>query len=174
MWSPDGKYIAFNQWLESDEIAEGELYVMQTTSNESQLLDSVMTGYYDLFRPVWSPNSRQIAFIKNSDNSGIETGLDKLSTNLYIADVFANQIYQLTNFENTEIIKPIWSPDGWQVAFLTNENRLESQFKWQTISVNDQGLKQLGIDETLQEAQSSERDTQSVTLAPQSSLAWLP
>jgi hypothetical protein len=170
-WSPNGDYIAFNQWLESNEVASGELHVMKPDGSAKLLLGSTLTGYYDLFKPSWSSNGRQIVFVA-SGSSESPKELGKLSGNLYVADVLTNQVRQLTHFQNTQVIKPTWSPDGSQVAFLASEN--SSQFTPLKVIVDGDELQRLGVNDVLDEAKPNNLSTQSSNLNVQSSIVWLP
>jgi tricorn protease-like protein len=58
VWSPDGKWIAYN----SDVTGENELYVRsQDGKGEPQQITSAADTYY--YAPKWSPDSKKLAFV---------------------------------------------------------------------------------------------------------------
>jgi tricorn protease len=58
--SPDGKWIAYS----SDASGENEIYVRSTAGTDERQLTRFGSGYR--FRPVWSPDSRKLAFFDQS------------------------------------------------------------------------------------------------------------
>jgi Tol biopolymer transport system component len=63
----------------------------------------------EILNPTWSPDGQAIAF------SGMQRGL----TDLFIYDLSANRLRQLTNDAFAEV-HPTWSPDGKRIAFATD------------------------------------------------------
>jgi Tol biopolymer transport system component len=63
-WSPDGRRLAFGRTTAFDfSLFESEIHVMHADgSNVQQLTDAETQG--TAFTPVWSPNGRQIAFVR--------------------------------------------------------------------------------------------------------------
>jgi tricorn protease len=97
-WSPDGNYIAYF----SD--ASGEYQLMIQSSREfekAEIIDLEPTFYYN---PIWSPNSKLIAFT------------DK-RLNLYFYDRDAKSLTKVdtdTYDHPHHTLDPIWAPDnGW-------------------------------------------------------------
>ena len=143
LWSPDGSHIAFTQWRETDDVDDfslGELWVMKADGSERRLLDSVETGYYKRFVPVWSPNSKQIAFVKGS-GSGKE--LEKLSSNGYVVDIQRGEVRQLTDFQNAQVLRPAWSPDGATVMFAVRQDISTMRFEPWIVAVDARDLRRL-------------------------------
>jgi len=140
LWSPDGSHIAFTQWQETDDLddfALGELWVMKADGSERRLLGPVEIGYYKRFVPVWSPNGQRIAFVKGS-GSGKE--LEKLSSNGYIVDVQHGEIRQLTDFQNAQVLRPAWSPDGATVMFAVRQDISTMRFEPWIVAVDARDL----------------------------------
>jgi tricorn protease len=104
VWSPDGKNIIY--W--SDESGEYELYIIPADSTgEAQKLTSLGSGFR--YRPFWSPDSRQIAFI---DEKQVISIFDLDSKKLIKADKCPWMFhYDLTNFQLN------WSSDNNWLAY---------------------------------------------------------
>ncbi len=151
LWSPDGRYIAFTQWHETaerHELATGELWVMDPQGDARHLLSPVTTGYYKRFTPVWSPDSRNIAFILGEEpQSGRQA--NEPSFNVYIVDVSTGEVRQLTHFQNTQVLEPIFSPDGSTVAFVATLIGMPEQFEPWLVAADGRGLRRFDERATL-------------------------
>jgi Tol biopolymer transport system component len=139
LWAPNGRYIAFTQWRESEAqdlfigginstVAVGELWVMDTQEGERHKLNSVLTGYYEQFGLAWSPDGKQIAFVM-SDEAKLGKQLNDLHSNIYVADVNSGNVKPLTRFSHTQILAPTWSPDGSMLAFAGNPDSASGQLE---------------------------------------------
>jgi len=166
LWSPDGRYIAFTQWHETaerHEFATGELWVMNSQGDDRYLLSPVTTGYYKRFTPIWSPDSRSIAFILGEEpQSGRQAS--EPSCNVYIVDVSTREVRQLSHFQNTRVLEPIFSPDGSMVAFVATPSGVPEQFEPWLVAADGRGLRRLDERATLI------LNTRAATPA----IAWLP
>ena len=110
-WSPDGKWIAYL----SDETGEYELYIRsQDGRGEPVQLTRDSETFY--FAPVWSPDSRKIAF-----------GDKKL--HLHYVDIESKQVRTADSSEHWEIRQYRWSPDSRWIAYAKPEhNNMNSIF----------------------------------------------
>lgn len=81
---------------------------------DTRTLDTLTNGNYDESSPVWSPDSKQIAFVSNRT-----TEPDKNeNTDLYVMEARAKApVKQLTSWAGYDR-SPVWSPDGSQIAYL--------------------------------------------------------
>jgi tricorn protease len=99
IWSPDGKWIAYN----SDVTGENELYVRsQDGKGQPQQVTSGADTYY--YKPVWSPDSKKLLWA------------DRLQRLRYV-DVAAKAITQVDQDKWGEIQSYNWSPDSQWIAW---------------------------------------------------------
>lgn len=142
LWSPDGRFIAYTRWQEPTDFrtfAIGEFWVMDAAGDVKRLLSPVVTGYYKRSCPVWSPNGQKIAFTLDQDSlPGAHA--DRLLSNVYTVDVLSGVVTQLTRFDNVEVRKPTWSPDGSKVAFVASFGDSPGQFEPWIVAADGQDL----------------------------------
>ena len=106
-WSPDGKWIA----CVSDIDGEDELYLISRDGKEKIRLTT--DGRCLRYNPVWSPDSRKLAY---SDKE----------LNLYYIDIDTKKPVKIVRATRNEIHDHTWSPDSRFIAFtrvLDNEIR---------------------------------------------------
>ena len=113
-WSPDGKTIAYF----SDASGEYKLVLHDVaTSNSRELEPGKAPAYY--FSPVWSPDSKKIAYTDNRHNVWV---LDVATGKNTLADTF---VYE----DPTRQVAPSWSPDSkWITWHRDLENHLNAIF----------------------------------------------
>ncbi len=103
VWSPDGKWIAYN----SDVTGENELYVRsQDGKSEPQQITSGADTYY--YAPKWSPDSKKLLWS------------DRLQRLRYV-DVTSKAITLLDQDKYGEIEGYAWSPDSQWVTWARPE-----------------------------------------------------
>jgi tricorn protease len=103
IWSPDGKWIAYN----SDVTGENELYVRsQDGKGQPQQVTSGADTYY--YRPVWSPDSKKLLWA------------DRLQRLRYV-DVTSKTVTQVDQDKWGEIQSYDWSPDSQWIAWARPE-----------------------------------------------------
>ncbi|MCB0489502.1 MAG: S9 family peptidase [Cyclobacteriaceae bacterium] len=143
-WSPDSKKIALvikdQDVDESDEKkktkkpivmdrhhfkADGQGYLERKRNHiylydlATNKLDTLTTGDFDNTDPVWSPDSKQIAFVSNRTADPDRNG----NTDIWIVDAKQGaKPRQLTTWENSDT-SPSWSPDGKSIAYLKSRTR---------------------------------------------------
>jgi tricorn protease len=99
VWSPDGKYIAYN----SDVTGENELYVRsQDGKGEPQQLTSGADTYY--YKAIWSPDSKKLLWS------------DRLQRLRYV-DLATKTVTQVDQDKYGEIEGYNWSPDSQWIAW---------------------------------------------------------
>ncbi len=99
VWSPDGKWIAYN----SDATGENELYVRsQDGQGQPQQVTSGADTYY--YKPLWSPDSKKLLWS------------DRLQRLRYV-DVATKTVTQVDQDKYGEIEAYNWSPDSQWIAW---------------------------------------------------------
>ncbi len=99
VWSPDGKWIAYN----SDATGENELYVRsQDGKGQPQQLTSNADTYY--YQATWSPDSKKLLWS------------DRLQRLRYV-DVASKAVTQVDQDKTGEIAGYDWSPDSQWIAW---------------------------------------------------------
>ncbi|HEY4491698.1 MAG TPA: hypothetical protein VI958_06825, partial [Acidobacteriota bacterium] len=120
--SPDGKWIVFSRY-DKDAI---ELYLLNLQSRQSYAITSGGAVNVDA---RWSPDGKRIAFVSTSFKGHLH---------LYVAAMKegrVEKIQQLTEERKSELpryyysaydheISPTWSPDGSEIIFVSNRNRI--------------------------------------------------
>jgi len=113
IWSPDGQMIAYS----SKAVDQLNVYLFDLRNNQSVRL--IMTGSH---RPIsWSPDGLFLAL--ESSNDGYETSF------IEIIDIVTQQSTTLTTGELCEA-RPVWSPDGQKIAYLTQTTPEIDKFNW--------------------------------------------
>ena len=126
VWSPDGKWIAYN----SDATGENELYVRsQDGKGQPQQITSGADTYY--YQAIWSPDSKKLLWS------------DRLQRLRYV-DVASKAVTQVDQDKYFEIESYDWSPDSQWIAWSRpEENDLPKVYLYsvankQSVPVTDQ------------------------------------
>jgi dipeptidyl aminopeptidase/acylaminoacyl peptidase len=103
--SPDGKYVAYTQvqtnWEENEFVPQ--IWIAVTATGERYQLTS---GKKSSNGPVWSPDSRRLAFVSDRDGK----------RQIYVIAPGGGEAAQLTT-EDNGVGALAWSPDGTALAF---------------------------------------------------------
>jgi TolB protein len=113
-WSPDGKQIAFTRVSFPNGLPRASVYVMSSDGT------GVKEVIPDAAEPDWSPDGEHIAFSSGRDKNG-QTCFEACqpSDEIYVADTNGANPHRLTN-EKAQDASPTWSPDGTQIAFVSD------------------------------------------------------
>jgi tricorn protease len=115
VWSPDGKWIAYN----SDVTGENELYIRsQDGKGEPQQLTNGANTYY--YRAIWSPDSKKLLWA------------DRLQRLRYV-DLASKAVTEVDQDKYGEIRGYDWSPDSQWIAWSRpEENGVEKVYLFST------------------------------------------
>jgi Tol biopolymer transport system component len=141
-WSPDGRYLAFvaaRGHDEDDQDAVGQVWLLVRAGGEAEQLTK-FEGDVEHFE--WSPDGKQLAVVawdkdhrstEDEDDTPPPIVIDRYyfkeddsghlgpeRRRLYLFDVETRKAVRLTSSAYDEI-RPSWSPDGRQLAFLGRE-----------------------------------------------------
>jgi tricorn protease len=112
-WSPDGKFVAFI----SDASGEEELYIVPQDGS-AKATQLTTNGKEMRYRPLWSPDSKKIAF---SDKEG----------RIFVLTVADKSTVEVANDRDGIPMDFVWSPDSEWLAFsLSDPNGFNSINVW--------------------------------------------
>jgi TolB protein len=101
---PAGQIIAYVSFGELSQ----DIFILDVNTGIARNLTSRM-GSSDESEPAWSPDGSQIVFSSwNQEN---------WQTDIYVIDIYGDNLRQLTSPNLDNEIQPAWSPDGQQIAF---------------------------------------------------------
>ncbi len=117
-WSSDEEQIAFIKIPDTPTpFTVGELWVMDAAGSNARQLADADAGHG--FAANWSPDGKRIAFVarENPEDERADQSSESLISNIYIVEVEAGELTQLTHLTEGHAETPFWSPDGNSLAF---------------------------------------------------------
>ncbi|RDB03829.1 S9 family peptidase [Runella aurantiaca] len=133
-WSPDGKYLSFTS--SRNGLTSSQIWLIDVRGGEARQLTDLKKG--SLSDYAWAPDGKKIALVISNDpdtskskmtkpividrfkfKQDVEGYLTKKTTHLYLYDLVTKKIDTLTKGIYNET-SPKWSPDGTQIAFVSN------------------------------------------------------
>jgi Tol biopolymer transport system component len=124
LWSPDGKHIAFrsnrNGRITVTCYGAGDdcIYELFVVEPDGTGLRQITKGW--TFSPAWSPDGKQIAFVRSFKSDASPNPSDPFLYDIYIVNSDGTNLRNLTNSPGY-YYQPRWSPDGKKIAFLSKE-----------------------------------------------------
>lgn len=110
--SPDGKWVVYV--IATPSIEDNKNYRdIWVTSIDGKTTLQLTNDKFSEFGPIWSPNSKQIAYISTLDGS----------PQIYVKEFPNGSPRKITNMENG-VSNVLWSPDGKNLSF-TSEVKLD-------------------------------------------------
>ena len=122
-WSPDGKRVAFTRvaYPATSGIPIPSVWVVNSDGTGARKIADHASD------PAWSPDGKHIALATGRDHHG-RTCFGGCSPNdeIYLVDPSGGNPKRLTK-EKAEDSAPAWSPDGTQIAFVSDRTNRETQ-----------------------------------------------
>lgn len=105
-WSPDGKWLAFERWV------DGHRQIFITDAESGSELTQLTDTSERAGEPTWSPDGTFIAFASNRGWNRWSNGSETGSYNLFAIRPDGSGLAQLTEGNHT-LFTPHWGADGW-------------------------------------------------------------
>ncbi len=121
-WSPKGDEIAFTR----SSPAGQDIYVVPATGGTPVNLTNAPLD--NNVYPSWEPNGNRIAFVTSREPTGNATNVNQ---EIYVMDADGQNPQRRTNISAADFA-PAWSPDGKQIAFMSNRTG-----NWQIYVLDD-------------------------------------
>ena len=147
-WSPDGRYLAFV----SNRGEKNQLYLAPLDGGEPRQLTKAKFG---ISQPAWSPDGKRVAYVarvgdykERKERSPVEKAaprvirdlrykldgigfFDERRLHIFTVDIESGAEAQVTDGDWYDE-HPAWSPDGEQIAFVSDRERDRHQRQWRT------------------------------------------
>jgi Tol biopolymer transport system component len=145
--SPDGKMIISSAWTSADtnsyspNFPNFKLWKLAIDGSVSKQITNKQGPYADLY-PCWSPDGREIAFLRVQIKRGGSEDYDKAG--IYIVNASGGEPEILSTTSTELIFSPVWSPDGVMIAYLSKEREAPDTSYINVINVENGETKRVG------------------------------
>ena len=147
-WSPDARYLAFV----SERGEKNQLFVAPSDGGEAR---QVTRAKHGISNPAWSPDGKRLAYMartgeykETKERSPVEKSaprvirdlrykldgigfFDQRRTHIFTVDVETGKENQITDGDWYDD-QPAWSPDGKQIAFVSDRESERHQRQWRS------------------------------------------
>ncbi|MFA3782570.1 peptidase MA family metallohydrolase [Melioribacteraceae bacterium 4301-Me] len=138
-WSHDGTKIAFD----AQNSSQSDIYIYDFNT---QKVTNITNDIFSDFNPTWTPDGKQIIF--SSDRGKYLNGanlpddfamhnFNYHNLDLYSIDINTKKITRLTDWELSDEVYPVVSPDGKEIIFVSDYNGISNLYKKSIIPQND-------------------------------------
>jgi TolB protein len=124
VWAPDGQQLAFLSnrngpiTVSCNGAGDECIYELFVVKPDGSGLKQITTGW--TFEPAWSPDGRQIAFVRAFKSEAAPYPNDPFLEDIYLVNADGSNLRNLTNAPGFYSWLE-WSPDGQQIAFLSGD-----------------------------------------------------
>lgn len=126
-WSPDGNYIAFASSEMRRHVGQSwglDIFIRSLDGKTHRNLTRTLESISNSQNPDWSPAGNKIVFQSRGTRPNPNYPTDPWPYTLtdyeiHVVAIDESELVRLTN-DDAEDVLPLWSPDGKQIAFLSN------------------------------------------------------
>jgi Tol biopolymer transport system component len=116
-WSPDGTRIAYSSFGPNWNRDSPDIYVMNADGSDQH---AVTTGPAYDYLPDWSPDGQQIVFQRQYRGASPYWP----NNEIVVVNADGTGFHRLTNTPRLDDWWPVWSPDGTQIAFVSDNGNV--------------------------------------------------
>jgi Tol biopolymer transport system component len=120
VWSPDDKQIAFSG-------SKGGITDLYIVNADGKNLRQITNDKYGDLQPAWSPDGTRIAFASDRGPESSLSNLKLAKWRISVVELASGAVEVLPNQGGLNL-NPAWSPDGRQIAFISDRTGIPNIF----------------------------------------------